>query len=103
VFFWYVEIDLGMSSPTQHPSQAFKKSFLFSTGMCTQILVEYKDKEMVHSGKGNKLYCTLLTCVKYGFSYKRCKVPYLFVFWRFGIRKEGTLRANERGGLTKRY
>jgi hypothetical protein len=42
-------------------------------------------------------------CLKNGFSYKRCKVPYLIVFWKVGIRKEGTLRSNERGGLTKRY
>jgi hypothetical protein len=27
----------------------------------------------------------------------------LIVFWKVGIRKEGTLRSNERGGLTKRY
>ncbi len=59
---------------------------------------------MVHSGKGNKLYCTLLPCVKYGFSYKRCKVPYLIVFLKgWEKKKEGTLTGNERGGLTKRY
>jgi hypothetical protein len=53
--------------------------------------------------KRNKFYCTKLPCVKFGFFYQRCKAQYLNVFWKVGIRKEGTLTGNERGGLTKRY